>query len=130
MGKIFFILWTFFSSHLFAQNVKVVGTYYFVPFYGHLHQNPSDYSQSQTTLACGHPVKLLVNEGAGRGVWDLVETAGKKGYVQSRYLSASRPTCFERKYPEFVHKMELRIEDLYYWGKLYDQYSYAEVKLP
>lgn len=130
MKRLVFILMLFSPLPLYSQKEKAVGTYYFVPFYGHLHQNPSDYSQSQTTLACGHPVKLLVNEGAGRGVWDLVETAGKKGYVQSRYLSATRPTCFERQYPEFVHKMELRIEDLYYWGKLYDQYSYAEVKLP
>ena len=132
-GLAFIILFFGFqNTNSFAAkgDLKNVGTFYFVPFYGHLHQNPSNYSQSVTALSCGHPVKLMEELGVAPGEWNQVEASGRSGFIRSRYLSASRTSCFEQRFPEFVQKMELRIEDLYYWGKLYDNYTYAEVKLP
>ena len=118
------------ASNEKSAKLKLVGVYYFMPFYGHLHQNPSRYSRGITTLGCGHPVKVFTSEGRSRGEWDIVKASGRDGFLRQDFLSPKRPPCFEKKYPIFVQKFGLGIDDLFFWGKLYDNYVFGKVKLP
>lgn len=115
------------STSVFAQPVKEVR--YLKNIFGHVHQNTSAYSTSMSTLTCGHPIKI-VQYNTNRSGWYGVLVGDKSGYMQSKMLSKTRPNCFQVKYPKFVSSFELDLSEMYYWGKLYDQYveGKSEVK--
>lgn len=106
---------------------KVVGNLYFKPFLGHLHKNPSRSSSSLTTIQCAYPVKIL--SGSKRALptgWIHAQIGDDKGFIQSQYLSEKRPDCFQEKYPKFYLNLNLDLTDMYYWGRLNDQYLLEE----
>jgi hypothetical protein len=97
---------------------------YFSKLFGHIHKNPSRYSQSLSTIGCGHPTKVIGNtEVSSSGVSFLkVKVGPYVGYISKIYLRSKKPQCFADDYPRFFDNLNLSLTDMYYWGKLYDQY--------
>lgn len=104
---------------------KELGRMYFNKPFGHLHKSASKQSNSLTVIQCEHSVKLLKSKTKIPG-WYYAQVGEDKGYVQSDFLSQERKSCFQGKYPRFYSKMNLDITDMYYWGRLYDQYLFGE----
>lgn len=111
-------------------NLKLLKISYLKNIFGHIHQNASRSSTSLTTLSCGHPIKVYeVTNKAGKkftvfGSGFFYVSAGNYyGYMQSHFLVDKKPNCFQKKFPKFFDELSLEITDLYYWGRLYDQYS-------
>lgn len=117
------------TSSVFSAE-KTVGTLYFTKFMGHIHKNPSNSSSSMTTIQCAHPLKVLEDpEVRTPQGWMYVKAGSDKGFVSSKFLSNKRPLCFQEKYPKFFINLNLDLTDMYYWGKLYDQYSQGESRI-
>lgn len=83
-----------------------------------------------TTIQCSHPVKVIesskvtINE-----AWAYVEVADYRGFIRKEFLSAKRPDCFQGRYPNFFDGLNLDLSELYYWGRLYDQYIEVETRV-
>ncbi len=108
---------------------KVVGSLYFKNFLGHLHKNPSRGSSSLTTIQCAYPVKVLDDsERSAPAGWVYAKVGDDRGFIQSEFLDAKRPECFQEKYPNFYLNLNLDLTDMYYWGRLNDQYLLEESK--
>jgi hypothetical protein len=110
---------------------RMVSVMYYNKIYGHIHKSASRYSQSLSTLECNHPVKVLSVNGQkswGEG-FSCVKVGPYKGYIHKDYLSSRKSKCFQDKYPRFFDKLNLSISDMYYWGKLYDQYIRGRSKV-
>lgn len=127
----------FVSSSLWANSSKKewISIGYFNQIFGHVHQNPSRYSSSMTTISCGHPVKILprppvkTNKGIFKDDgWVPVKVGPYKGHLRVEYIQSKRPKCFQDKYPKFFEAFNLEINENYYWGKLYDQYVHGKTK--
>lgn len=114
----------------------LVGVKYFSQMMGNVHQNASRYSQVLTTISCNHPVKVY-KETSKDGKefvlygdnWHLVTVGPYDGYIMSQYLSDKKVTCFEEEYSKFFDGLNLDINDLYYWARLYDQYVQDKSKV-
>ncbi len=126
----------FFMSHfVIAQEVtedeksKYLGIYYANTFFGNIHRNPSRYSDSLTTIACGHPLKIYQDKEAIEG-WRKVFIGESKGFVLVEILSEKKPVCFQEQYPKFFDGLGLDLSDMYYWGRLFDQAITGVTKAP
>lgn len=124
----------FFSLNAFAQNIatdeKIVGLFYFKPILGHVHQSPENNSVSMTTIQCSHPVKVIESSKVViSGEWSYVEVADHRGFIRKEFLSQKRPDCFQGRYPNFFDGLNLDLSELYYWGRLYDQYIEVETRV-
>ena len=100
---------------------ELLGVFYFSEIFGHIHQFPSPYSSSLTTISCNHPMKVYEAKTSKAG-WRLVKTVGLQGYIQSEYLRPKQVQCFQSQYSKFFDALELSITDMYYWGRLSDLY--------
>ena len=120
---------------------KLIGIYYYQQLFGHLHQNPSIYSMTLTTIACNHPMKAYqledpkgqLSELYQSGEWLLVEVAGHQGYILKKNLAPDKlgPTkCFQDRYPRFFDQLNMDVADFYYWGRLYDLYLTGKTSIP
>ena len=58
----------------------------------------------------------------GEDKWNLVSVGPYDGYVVADYLSDKKNECFEEEYSKFFDGLNLGVNDLYYWARLYDQY--------
>lgn len=113
-----------------AVDEKVLGIYYFTPTFGHVHQSAARTSASLTTIQCSHPLKLIESSKVSvSGEWAYVEVADQRGFVMKRFLSEKRPGCFQGKYPRFFDAFNLDLSELYYWGRLNDQYIQGETRV-
>lgn len=127
---IIFFLGSSFAAVPSGKVKKLLRVEYYKPMFGHIHRNPSRYSSSMSTISCGHPVKIykLENKKGGQAQiefnedWNFVKVGPYEGYIRKEYLSRKKPQCFQDKYPKFFDEIGLELADLYYWGKLYDQY--------
>ena len=143
--KIILSMMLIFSFNLSAQTSApaatgmtktLVGVKYFSQMMGNVHQNASRYSQVLTTISCNHPVKIY-KETSKDGKefvlygdnWNLVTVGPYDGYIMSQYLSDKKVTCFEEEYSKFFDGLNLDINDLYYWARLYDQYVQDKSKV-
>ena len=126
--NIFFILFYFVSSVYSSE--KIIGKMYFNQFLGHLHKNPSRSSSSLTTIQCAYPVKIVEEKSnqIPKG-WFLARVGEDKGFIQTKFLSEKRPSCFQEEFPKFYLKLNLDLTDMYYWGRLSDQYLFEESKV-
>lgn len=114
-----------------------IGVRYFSQIMGNVHQNPSRYSQVLTTISCNHPVKLLKEVSKdgkefilyGEDKWHLVSVGPYEGFVMVDYLSEKKNACFDEEFPKFFDGLNLDINDLYYWARLYDQYVQGKSKV-
>ncbi len=113
-----------------ADDEKVVGIFYFKPILGHVHQSPKELSSSLTTIQCGHPMKVVESSKVKVSAeWAYVQVADFKGFVLKSFLSTNRPECFQGKYPKFFDGLNLDLSELYYWGRLYDNYLQGQSKV-
>ena len=107
-----------------SRAARTTAIKYYGKSFGHIHKSPSKYSQSLSTLACNHPVKVLNLN--GQTLWGdafhFVKVGPYRGYIHKDYLTNKRSQCVQDKYPRFFDELNLSISDMYYWGKLYDQY--------
>ncbi|MDP7320273.1 MAG: SH3 domain-containing protein [Bacteriovoracaceae bacterium] len=118
----------FFLLASFSLSAKSLGRKYYVNFLGHVHKNPSKDSSSLTVLQCSHSVKILKSK-SNVPNWTYVEVGEDKGYIQTRFLSNKRPKCLQEKYPKFYLGLDLDITEMYFWGRLYDQYFQGRSKI-
>lgn len=125
------------SIPTFASKKKYVGLLYYKNMFGHIHQNTSNYSTSLSTLSCGHPVKIYKKQYKSghtqiifNETWNMVKVGPYEGYIQTDFLSKTKVKCFQDKYPKFFDEMKLEISDMYYWGRLYDQFVTGSSKRP
>ncbi len=103
---------------------------YFNNTYGHIHELPNKFSPSLTTISCGHPLVYIKDKEDKVGkLWVHIEASGVKGYVDSKHLVKTRPQCPQRLYPKFWNSLEMDVSELYYWGRLYDQYIEGNTNL-
>ncbi|MFW5887428.1 MAG: SH3 domain-containing protein [Bacteriovoracia bacterium] len=112
-----------------AAKDKHLGVQYVDQFMGHVYQLPSISSESVTTVACGHPLKIKDikrNEGVQ---WFKVKIGPETGYIKTIHVSVKKPTCFQKEYPKFYNALNLDLTQLYYWGKLQDQYLKGHSKV-
>jgi hypothetical protein len=108
----------------------IVGISYFSKPMGNVHQNPSRYSLILTTISCNHPVKVMKETSTdgkefvlyAEDKWNLVTVGPYEGYIMAEYLSDKKTECFEEEYSKFFDGLNLGVNELYYWARLYDQY--------
>lgn len=120
-----------------AMKKTLIGIKYFSEMMGNVHQNPSRYSQVLTTISCNHPVKVMKETSKdgkdfilfGEDKWNLVTVGPYVGYVMSDYLTDKTNVCFDEEYSKFFDGLNLDINDLYYWARLYDQYVQGKSKV-
>lgn len=120
----------FFCSTTLAA--KTVGYRYVNTPFAILHSNPSRYSSALTTITCSFAVKLTENSSVvSQNSLDWIKvTAGEfSGHIQLDHISTTRPECPQSKYPEFMNSLNLDLNELYYWGKLQDQWIVGRSKV-
>jgi hypothetical protein len=127
------------STNAFSKKkgLKVQRIAYFNEMHGNIHQNASKYSNVLTTVSCGHPIKVYKEKKSPNGglvenisyEWDFVKVGSYNGYVLSDFLGKRKQKCFQDKYPRFVEKFKLEPSEMYYWGRLYDQYVGGKSKV-
>lgn len=115
---------------------KVMGEVnYFRQIFGVVHQNPSHYSAALTTISCNHPLKLIRlvdasgKELRGNEDWVFVKVGAYEGYLANQNVSKQRVECFQDRYPKFFDSFDADLSELYYWGRLYDQYVSGKSKV-
>ena len=123
MKKVLLFLFTMTLVPVLGKT-EVSRVVYFNNLFGHVHKNPSRYSQSLSTIECGHPVKVIKEKGheVANGNYLKVQVGPYLGYIDTVYLSSKKEKCFSDRYPKFFNSLELSISDMFYWGKLNDQY--------
>ena len=115
----FLIAAVFFTVTLSAKDT-VVSIGYFKPIFGHIHMNPSEHSQSLSTVACGHPIKVLKHKKDLEG-FRYVQVGPYKGYIHKKLISSNNVSCVQETHPKFFDLLHLSLSDMYFWGKLQDQ---------
>lgn len=118
------ILFTF----LISFNGYSSSRMYFNKFLGIVHKEMSVDSSSLTVVQCSHSVKILPMKKLIPG-WTYVQVGEDKGFVEAKHLSAKRPACLQMKYPKFYQNLDLDVTEMYYWGRLYDQYFTGESRV-
>ena len=109
---------------------KVVGTFYMIPLFGHVHQSSSRTSASLTTIQCAHPVKVIESSKVSvSSEWAYVQVADYRGFILKQYLGTRKPECIQGKFPKFFDSLNLDLSELYYWGRLYDHYVQGETRV-
>ena len=109
---------------------KVVGTFYMIPLFGHVHQSSSRTSASLTTIQCAHPVKVIESSKVSvSSEWAYVQGADYRGFILKQYLGTRKPECIQGKFPKFFDSLNLDLSELYYWGRLYDHYVQGETRV-
>lgn len=115
---------------IFSQSALAKDLVYFVPIHGHIHKNASKYSSSLTTISCGFPLKVSEAKQILPTAWKYVKGGNHFGYVRDEYVSKKPVECFQEKYKKFYNMVNLNLNQLYYWGRLYDQYIQSEIGIP
>lgn len=95
---------------------------YFTKMYGNIHRNPSPYSSSLTTISCGKKVLVKKARADSKKHWRFLKVGPYKGYILNKFLSKKKPKCFQTNYPYFYESFDIDLSDMFFWGRLYDQY--------
>ncbi len=144
--KIVFILCSLLLNFSWAADVEKASDYssykravgdiqYFRQIFGVVHQNPSRYSAALTTISCGHPIKILhLIDAKGKEFvpndnWIFAKVGAYEGFVMKEYLNKQKANCFQDRYPKFFDSFDMDLSELYYWGRLYDQYVTGKSKV-
>lgn len=118
----------FFALISFQSKAQINGIAYFSNMFGHLHQQANSNSISLTTLACGHPLKLGKMKKNGKEEWFSSQVGAHEGFINKSFVVEKKPECFQSSYPAFFNTLNLDLAEMYYWGRLFDQYITIEVK--
>lgn len=127
--RIFTIVFTLLFSVVGSGKVqpkKLIGIFYLKSPFAHVHSAPNRYSQTLTTLSCGHPVKVYADTKL-TAEWHNIKVANYSGFLRRVQLSSEKVKCWQDRYSRFFSGMKLEISDIYYWGKLYDQFLTGRV---
>lgn len=116
------IILCFFPCLLMAAEQKVLAVHYVKSFFASVHQNNSRYSVVLTTLSCGFPVKVLEIPQSLELKFTKVKAGMHEGYIRSELLSETQDICYQDRYPRFIDQMDLDLESMHYFGRLYDLY--------
>jgi hypothetical protein len=141
--QIFLIILILFSHQVFSKEEQLgmkrtfIGVRYFNRMMGNVHQNASRFSQVVTTISCNHPIKVMKETSKdgkefilyGEDNWNLVTVGPYEGYIMTEYLTDKKVECFEEEYSKFYEGLNLDINDMYYWARLYDQYIQGKSKV-
>ena len=130
------LIFSSFLSHAAADKLVMDRVMYVNSMYAQVHKNPSKYSSYLTTTECGHPVKVykkVSTKGGGTRVvfnrnWKLVKVGSYQGYMSLTQLSKRKPSCFQDQYPKFFDSISIEINEMFYWGKLKEQYVTGKSK--
>ncbi len=122
MNKLALVLFFLFGQALGAAEPKVLAIHYVKSFFASVHQNNSRYSVVLTTLSCGFPVKVLEIPQTLELKFTKVRAGMHEGYIRSELLSESQEVCFQDRYPRFIDQLDLDLESMHYFGRLYDLY--------
>lgn len=123
-----YLAFFFFILSVTSVNSQEIGRLYFNEFLGHVHESPTRDATSLTTVQCAHSVKVLKTANNIPG-WIYSQVGEDKGYIQSQFLSSTRPKCFQEKFPRFYIDLGLDISEMYHWGKLYDHYDMGKSRI-
>ena len=128
--KTLLVLFFFVPGFLRAEQVHYL---YYRNMYGLLHQSPSSYADSLKTLSCGDRVQLALDKGGtttefSRYSWSKVKYGPNLGYIRSEFLDESKPDCFQANYTKFFNQFKVGLNDVFSWGRLYDQYVLGSSK--
>ncbi|TDJ06849.1 MAG: SH3 domain-containing protein [Deltaproteobacteria bacterium] len=107
---------------------------YYGNMYGHLHQGPSSYSDSLKSLTCGDRVQLIQDKSGvttefSRFSWVKIKYGPNEGFIRAEFLDKSKPKCFQAKYIKFFNQFKIELNDVFTWGRLYDQYVTGSSKV-
>ena len=107
---------------------------YYRNMYGHLHQSPSSYADSLKTLSCGDRIQLVPDKSGtttefSRFSWAKVKYGPNEGFIRSEFLERGKPNCFQTKYTKFFNQFKVELNDVFSWGRLYDQYVSGSSKV-
>ena len=105
---------------------KIISIEYLGALFGHVRVQPSQYAESLSAISCGHPIKLYETI---KDDYQFAKVGPYEGYVKREHLSKHKPECLQDKYPKFFETINLDITEMYYWGKLNDQYITGKSKL-
>lgn len=126
-----------FAQQPVIEKKSVLKVMYFNEMMGNVHQNSSRYSQTLTTISCNHPVKIMRTQSGnkeqiyyGNGEWVQVQVGPYDGYLLKDLLSDKKQDCFQDQYPKFFEEMQMSLTDLYYLGRLNDQYLTGKSRAP
>ena len=108
--KLLLVLTFILAPFTFAKD-EVVGKLYFTRFMGHVHKSPADLSASVTTIQCAQALRVLKESESKEG-WLLVSIGEDKGYIRSKHLNTSRPSCFQERHPRFYQKQNFDMTEL------------------
>jgi hypothetical protein len=123
----FLCLFPVFSS---LASPKIVAINYVIKPYAIIHENPGRYSTAQTSVTCGFPVKILADSTQKEGLgWYYVQAGEYQGYIQSSHVATNRNECIQEKYPKFFSSLNLDLNELYHYGKLFDQINQIRPKV-
>jgi hypothetical protein len=106
--------------------------FYYKNTFGHLHIAPYPASSSLTTIACGFPLKIIIDQKDKLYLskeWFKAEVGGQQGFINRTDISPTKPKCLQDKYSAFFNMLNLDLENLYYWGRLYDQFIEVETNI-
>lgn len=134
MKKLFIISLMIFTTSSFAKSKgKVIRVAYLRTMFAQLHQNPDRYSQILTTFECGHPFRVMAIKDGDKEKsvfekdWLMIKSGGYVGYIQKEFVSDKKVRdCFNMKYSKFYDSLNLNLSEMYYWGRLYDQFNYGK----
>ncbi|MBF0297203.1 MAG: hypothetical protein HQK51_00665 [Oligoflexia bacterium] len=111
---------------------KFIGIFYLNKIFANIHQRPSADSDSIKAIACAHPLKMyeMPSSSSSDSEWALVHTENEEGYIKKSFISEQRNIdCFQNNYPKFFNSLNLDMTQIYYWGKLQDQFLYGKSKV-
>lgn len=114
------ILFAFLGQHALAE------IRYLSKTYAHLHQNPSRFSQSMSTIICGHPLRVIKTLPPKTSLpkgWLYLKAGPYKGFMRESFLSKGKARCPQDQYPRFFDQLDLSVTEMYYWGRLSDQFE-------
>lgn len=115
----------------------LIGVRYFSKIMGNIHQNPSRYSQVLSTISCNQPLKVMKETSKdgkefilyGEDNWNFVSVGPYEGYILTEYISDKKVDCLDEEYAKFFEGLNLDINDMYYWARLYDQFIQGKSKI-
>ena len=131
MNKLLIMLFIFSGVALAKKSKKKTRKlFYYKKTYGHIHELSNKHSPSLTTISCGHPLVFIkYKEDKVGEMWIQVRASNVKGYVDTKHISKTRPQCQQRIYPKFWNSLDMDVSELYYWGRLYDQYIEGDSRI-
>lgn len=117
------------SSAVTSSEKTLVGIFYVNQLFSNIHQHPVTSATSLMALSCGTPLKVYETNSKVSPDWSAIIYDNNQGFIQKKLLDNTRPLCFQDRYPKFFNQINLDLTQMYYWGKLYDQYVMGKVRV-